>query len=492
MKKIFNISIIFLLSVLAMPLMAQQIYNGQINIASGEMTREGDFLYVHMIVDLSDLKLDKSRSLTLTPILTNGSHDMELPDILINGTARHKAYLRSQALEGDQNVNKSSYSVVKLDKKSKGQLHYKQTIPYEKWMDTAHLDIKEDLCGCGGHEQEVAVERVIENVPQLSVAPYVMVPQLAYIQPKVEDVKLRKEQWETYLDFPVNKTNILPGYMGNPVELSKIEEMLKAVKADNNLTVTRIHIIGYASPEGLIANNEKLSQGRAESFKAYLTSKLDYPADMYKVEYGGENWSGLLAALEASNMKDKDAVIDIIRNTGELATRKTKLKSLDNGEPYQQMLKEIYPKLRKVESHAFYNVKGFDVAEAKEIIKTRPQQLSLEEMFRIANSYQAGGNDFIDVFETAVRMFPDDEVANLNAAAAALSANNLTNAEKYLKRSNVSSPEYANNIGVLYLLSGDMDKAKAQFSKAAGSGIEAARYNLKEVEKKIEYDAQIK
>ncbi len=37
-----------------------------------------------------------------------------------------------------------------------------------------------------------------------------------------------------------------------------------------------------------------------------------------------------------------------------------------------------------------------------------------------------------------------------------------------------------------------MDKAKAQFSKAAGSGIEAARYNLKEVEKKIEYDAQIK
>jgi tetratricopeptide (TPR) repeat protein len=213
---------------------------------------------------------------------------------------------------------------------------------------------------------------------------------------------------------------------------------------------------------------------------------------MYKVEYGGENWSGLLAALEASNMKDKDAVIDIIRNTGELATRKTKLKSLDNGEPYQQMLKEIYPKLRKVESHAFYNVKGFDVAEAKEIIKTRPQQLSLEEMFRIANSYQAGGNDFIDVFETAVRMFPDDEVANLNAAAAALSAKNLTNAEKYLKRSNVSSPEYANNIGVLYLLSGDMDKAKAQFSKAAGSGIEAARYNLKEVEKKIEYDAQIK
>ena len=37
-----------------------------------------------------------------------------------------------------------------------------------------------------------------------------------------------------------------------------------------------------------------------------------------------------------------------------------------------------------------------------------------------------------------------------------------------------------------------MDKAKAQFGKAAGSGIEAAKYNLKEVEKKIENDARIK
>ncbi|GAB6121804.1 DUF3868 domain-containing protein [Dysgonomonas termitidis] len=491
MKKILNIGIIVLLFVLAMPLMSQQIYKGQISIASGEMIREGDFLYVHMIIDMSGLRLDKNRSLTLAPLLTNGSHDKELPDVLINGTTRHKAYLRAQALGGGKSAN-TSYSVVKLDRKSKGPLHYKQTIPYEKWMDTAHLDMKEVLCGCGGYEQEVAMERVIENVPPLVITPYIMIPQLAYIQPKVEDVKSRKEQWDVYLDFPVNKTDILSDYMGNPVELSKIERMLKAVKADNNLTVTRIDISGYASPEGLVGDNEKLSRGRAEAFKKYLASKLDFSAGIYKVEYGGENWDGLLAALEASDMEDKDAVIDIIKNTRDLATRKARLRGLNNGLPYQQMLKEIYPRLRKVESSAIYNVKGFDVAEAKEVIKSRPQQLSLDEMFRIANSYEAGSNDFIDVFETAVRMFPDDEIANLNAAAAALSANNPVNAEKYLKKSNVNSAEYANNIGVLYLLSGDVDRAKIQFGKAAESGIEAAKYNLKEVEKKIENDAQIK
>lgn len=42
-------------------------------------------------------------------------------------------------------------------------------------------------------------------------------------------------------------------------------------------------------------------------------------------------------------------------------------------------------------------------------------------MYLVANSYPKGGDDFIKVFDIAVRMYPDDEVANLNAAAVALS-----------------------------------------------------------------------
>lgn len=491
MKKITYISIIALLFALVMPVTAQQIYKGQINISSGTMERQGDSVYIHMIVDLSRLQLDRNRSLTLTPILTATTMQKELPDILINGTTRHKAYLRSQALGGSDNLNTASYKVVKLDKKTKGQLHYRQTVAYEQWMNAAHVDMKEDLCGCGGHQQEVAIERVIESMPPV-ITPYIVTPQISYIQPTVEEVKSRSEQWETFLDFPVNKTNILPDYMNNPTELGKIENMLKTVRADNNLTVTRIDITGFASPEGGVAHNEKLSEGRAEAFKKYLTTKLDFPANTYHVQYGGENWDGLLTAVEASNMADKDAIIDILKNTSDVNARKNKLKALKNGVPYRQMLTEIYPKLRKVTSSAYYTVRGFSVDEAKEVMKTRPQQLSLDEMFRISNTHQAGSKPFTDVFETAVRMFPNDKVANLNAAAAALAANNTASAERYLMKADTSSPEYANNMGILYLQKGDLQQAKAQFTKAAQSGIQSAQYNLQEVNKKIENDAQIK
>ncbi len=77
-----------------------------------------------------------------------------------------------------------------------------------------------------------------------------------------------------------------------------------------------------------------------------------------------------------------------------------------------------------------YEVRDFSVEEAKEIIKTRPQNLSLNEMFLVANTYPTG-SEFIDVFETAVRMYPQSEIANINAATAALSRNELVSAERY-------------------------------------------------------------
>lgn len=491
MKKIFYFSVFLLLSIISIPVLSQQIYKGQVNVASGEMRHEGDSLYVHMIVDLSDLKLDRNRSLTLTPVLSDNMHQVEFPDILINGTTKDKAYQRSQALGGEQYRNESAYTVIKLDKKANRKLYYRNSLRYEKWMDSAQLYMKEDLCGCGGYAQETAMTPIIGNIIQPPV-PYEMILQVAYIQPKVEEVKVRSEQWETYLDFPVNKTEIQSAYMNNPSELAKIESVLKTVRADNNLTVTRIDIKGYASPEGPVANNQRLSEGRAESFRKYLLSKLDFPASIYNVSYEGENWDGLEDAVEASTMPDKDAVIDIISNTNDVESRKNKLKQLNGGATYQQTLKEIYPKLRKVVSLAHYNVKNFSVDEAKEEIKTHPQRLSLDEMFCVSNTYQMGSEDFIDVFETAVRMFPNDATANLNAAAAALSANNTEKAQKYLLKADSDTPEYTNNIGVLYFLNGDLDRAKNEFSKAAQGGSGVAAYNLKEIEKKIANDMLIR
>lgn len=483
MKKILNICMILLMPFYAVPVAAQQIYDNQINVTGSDIKQVGNNLQVHMALDVTNLKMDRNRSLTLTPILTGKNKTIELPEIMINGTTRHKVYLRSVALSKNEMGNKAPYEVIKLTKENKGVIHYNQTIPYESWMDNVRLDIKEDLCGCGGHEQVVATERITERI----IPPvYEMQPELAYIQPEVEKVKSRNEKREMFLDFPVSKTDILPDYMSNQKELSLLESMLKAIETDKNIKVTRIDIVGFASPEGSVSFNEKLSKGRAESLKKYLGSRSQFPASIYNIVYGGENWDGLAEAVEKSNLAQKAEILDIIKNTDNVELRKTKLKALGKGVPYRQMLTEIYPKLRKVICTAYYDVRDFvDISEAKEVLKTRPQHLSMNEMYRVANTYTKGSDDFTDVFETAVRMFPNDNTANLNAAAAALSTKDITKAEKYLDRADHNSAEYANNMGVLYMIQGDLVKAKDELSKASQKGSSVAKHNLQEVEKKV-------
>ena len=101
-------------------------------------------------------------------------------------------------------------------------------------------------------------------------------------------------------------------------------------------------------------------------------------------------------------------------------------------------MSDIYPRLRHSDYTVTYTVRPFDVEEAKEILKTKPQQLSLQEMYLVAQTYEPGSPEFNEVFDIAVRLFPDDPTANLNAACTELQKGNLQAAEKYLAKAGQS------------------------------------------------------
>ena len=120
------------------------------------------------------------------------------------------------------------------------------------------------------------------------------------------------------------------------------------------------------------------------------------------------------------------------------------------------------------------------------MLRSRPQNLSLNEMYLVALTYDNGSLEFIELFETAVRIFPNDKTANLNAASAALSRGDTILAEKYLQKADTTVPEYQNAMGVLLLLKGDYEQAKVYLNEAVESGLEQAHLNLKELVRKEE------
>ena len=308
----------------------------------------------------------------------------------------------------------------------------------------------------------------------------------SYVEPMVEEIKSRDVQAEAFLDFEVNKVDIRPEYMNNPKELAKIRAMIDDLRFDTNVKVNRLDIIGYASPEGTLEVNKRLSEGRAMALRNYLATQYDFPKNQYHIQFGGENWDGLVKALATVEMDYKAEVMEIITNIPIEKGRETKLMQLRGGVPYRFMLKHIFPGLRVAICKVSYDIKNFNLEEAKEVIKKRPQNLSLNEMFVVANTYPKGSQEFIDIFETAVRIYPESEIANMNAATAALSRNDLVSAARYLERvkSEEFLPEYNNAMGVLLLMKEEYELSEKHLKIAKEAGLDAAGGNLEELAKK--------
>ena len=451
-------------------------YSGDIGIEPVRLEQSGDFLYIDMNFILKDVKVRTAHGVDFIPQLVAPANTYNLPKVSVKGKDEYLAYERRLSLMSPKEKRKhvAPYLVKKSNKRTNDTIRYRYVLPYESWMADAKLNVQRDECGCG-ESTLMSVQPVIDQVTlERILSPYIVNPHFAYVEPKVEVVKSREIQAECFLDFEVNKINIRPEYMNNPRELAKIRVMIDDLKLDPSIKVNRLDIIGYASPEGTLATNKRLSEGRAMALRDYLASRYDFPRNQYHIIFGGENWDGLIDALETLDMDYKNEVLDIIQDIPIEKGRETKLMQLRGGVPYRYLLKNVFPSLRVAICKVNYDIKNFNVDEAKEVIKRRPQNLSLNEMFLVANTYPKGSQEFIDVFETAVRMYPDSEIANMNAATAALSRNDLISAERYLKKMESQEywPEYNNAMGILTLLKGDYELAEEYLNKARELGLE--------------------
>ena len=304
-----------------------------------------------------------------------------------------------------------------------------------------------------------------------------------FVTPKAETEKARNLSGRAYLDFVVNTTDIRPDYRRNAEELAKVRQTIDAVRQDPNTSITHISIHGYASPEGSYANNTRLAQGRAQAFKDYVQMLMTLPAEIFSVESTPEDWEGLMEnvkMIKFKNAKIEESVFSIVKDESLAPDQKEQKLKREMAKEWKWMVDSIFPALRHSDYEVSYTIRPFTVEEASQLIKTKPQQLSLNEMFLVAQTYEPGSPDFNEVFEVAVRMYPEDETANLNAAVIALRRDDQQAAARYLAKAGKSA-EAINLRGVLAAKKGDM-KAAADYFRQAPS-LKEAQQNLEEITK---------
>jgi len=468
------------------PIATAQTSPGAIRIEQKTYALEVDSVYIQMDIFYDKTKLKSTTSVLLIPEIKSGSRSLELPAVIVCGSNAYKSFKRMSAF------GYTPYGAdIALDASGKNpnSYSYKVAVRYESWMDDAEFTLKEEQCHCNGESVPLALEilaKDLENRNHKDV-PERYEPRLSYsyIIPEVEEVKRRSEYVTAYLNFYTGKWDIVTNYRDNARELDKIYNLIESLRSDSDATVTGIIVEGYASPEGTAASNQTLSERRAEAVKNHVKSLYRYNDSFFTSKGMGEDWITLDSLVSKSQVDHKYELLSIIRNDEPTDIRDRQLVSLAGGAPYRQILNELYPLLRRVEYKMDYTVLPFTVEKGKEVIKTRPSSLSLNEMFLISQTYVSGSKEFNDLFEIAAKVFPQSDVANLNASINAFARNDVQAASGYMSKITNQSPVYYNNMGVLSYLQGYLTESADYFAKAKAAGSTEAVENSAEVERVI-------
>lgn len=426
-------------------------YNiSDIKITGLEVRRDGSKMNVNCNIDASSLKLKSNQEVNINPILTSGSDTLLLAPVTVAGRNRYIFHERNNDLDID---SKGIYH----NGKGASDILYDASVSYEDWMNISRLGFILDWNGCCN----APVMNEAFDYADIDMGDRNLNELLAFVEPQGTGEKVRHVDGRAFIDFPVNKAIINADYRNNAVELAKISNTIDNVRRDKDVTITSISIKGFASPEGPYSVNERLAQERTKALVKYVHDLYKFPESVKFISnWEAEDWDGLKNYLAKSEIPGREGIIDII-NSGLLPDeKKAKIKSTYPAD-YKWLLANVFPTLRHSDYVIEYTIKEYtDAKEIIEVMRTDPSKLSLAEMYFAAQSAEPGSDLFNEIFETAARLHPKDETANLNAANASLSRGDTEAAANYLAKAG-SSNEATYAKAMMMIMNKDYDSAQS-------------------------------
>lgn len=298
----------------------------------------------------------------------------------------------------------------------------------------------------------------------------------------------------------VDKTELL--YAINSAKVTKKNEQkagLEAFKSnvdknlENDRAIQNIAVKGYASPDGPIKLNDKLSKARSESSQTVLAKLLkDAGLEIDAAAYG-EDWDGFKEMVEKSDIKDKNLILQVLSLYNSPAQREQEIKNMSS--VFNELKEEILPELRRSQIINTTDMQGKTDSEIMAAFRNG-DALSVEEYLYAAESLAGTPAEQVAILTAASKKYNDARVYNNLGIAQMKVGDNaaaLASVEKAAKIDN--SPEIINNLIMTNLANGKTNEAKkyAQAANAqAKAAIAAAEGDYKAAAKSLEgYNAAV-
>ena len=294
-------------------------------------------------------------------------------------------------------------------------------------------------------------------------------------------MKAESADQEATIYFVIDRYDLRASERNKP-EITRLWDFAR----ENNTEIDQVVIESYASPDGELERNTRLSKRRAETAYDYFKRELkkagvDNVADsaFYSKSSRDEDWNGFAELIKKSDLSDKRAILDIVNSNISLEKKEDNIRKLESWDKF--IVDSILPELRRSEItlRAHYVIRSLDSIKA---IAARDgmEKLTQKELIILANDAENADRKR-EVYEHYTERYPDDWVGFNNHAATLLFEGMFEEAKEALESAHEKFPKndtIAFNLGVAYRFLQQYDDAREKYERARTKGRIDARNNV--------------
>ncbi len=402
---------------------------------------------------------DKKVSAEITPVLVYDGGETVYPSITVYGEA-----------VADNSGKTIAYATG-------GQIAYpEQSVDFNDKMRVSDLIVRLKLTR-GDESINVDSQKDLE-LPAIAkgvIATYTLLGSEAGVATPGKDAfsRIINEEQSADLIYLINKADIRTGELSKD-DVKAINEYIKAVKEAENKNLKDVVVAAYASPDGATDLNTNLASKRENSAKDYIQKQLkkaDASANVI-AKSTPEDWDGFKAAMEKSDIQDKELILRVLSMYSDPDVREKEIKNLSAA--YKVIAEQILPPLRRSTITVNSELIGKSDDELKSLSVSDPAQLNVEEILYAAKLYDGDLDNQKKILEAAASQNANDWRAVNNLGVVLYQKGDVKGAKAKFEAAEKiqATPEVENNLGVIAIAEQNYAAAKEYFGKAAGVGSE--------------------
>ncbi len=280
------------------------------------------------------------------------------------------------------------------------------------------------------------------------------------------------QKQEAAVKFLINQANL----RGSELNSSNVKDFIakmKEIKQDQKgLAIKNVEVSAYASPDGKYDFNEKLAEKRGEVSEQYVNKQLKAQKLSTNVDtkYTAEDWEGFKELVSQSNLQDKEVILRVLSMYQDPEQRETEIRNIAT--VYKDLADAVLPELRRSRLTINYDVIGRSDEEIVQQCKDDATKLSVEELLYAGNTIAQTDAEKAAYYQKAKELYPSDYRAYNNLGVLQMKEGNVDKADEYYQQAlaqDPNAPEPNANMSTIALINGDFKSAELYAAKGVNA-----------------------